>query len=262
MEGVRSFGHSWTEISAQIPGRPPLTCRNRWRVVSKKSDVQVAVSKEGNPSRTTTASTAPDSVRSQSVTDIAAVSQSTEFASGSGAAGTTESDSSNLEIDSDPSASSCSPAAEEDAGTNTTLGDMSHAFDSFLQEFYDSQNTSVMLPHLSNTTDQLGDSPDPANLLNQMFSGSMRLDSHIFGPNRSAERRAEQEAEATERRQDTGAAQTISEDNARSDRSKARSGLHQEQADIIENSLTEFPPTILSSDVASIRDPLAGEVHH
>ncbi|KAH8749930.1 Homeodomain-like protein, partial [Diaporthe sp. PMI_573] len=37
LEGVRSFGHSWSTISARIPGRPPLTCRNRWRVVSKKS---------------------------------------------------------------------------------------------------------------------------------------------------------------------------------------------------------------------------------
>ncbi|CAI6084403.1 hypothetical protein V2G26_020249 [Clonostachys chloroleuca] len=35
-EGVRSLGHRWAAISARLPGRPPLTCRNRWRNLSKQ----------------------------------------------------------------------------------------------------------------------------------------------------------------------------------------------------------------------------------
>ncbi|KAK1706595.1 Homeodomain-like protein, partial [Colletotrichum acutatum] len=30
-EGVRTLGHRWSALSAKLPGRPPLTCRNRWR---------------------------------------------------------------------------------------------------------------------------------------------------------------------------------------------------------------------------------------
>lgn len=32
---VQELGHSWSIISAGLPGRPPLTCRNRWRALSK-----------------------------------------------------------------------------------------------------------------------------------------------------------------------------------------------------------------------------------
>ncbi|KAK1714282.1 Homeodomain-like protein [Colletotrichum lupini] len=36
-EGVRTLGHRWSALSAKLPGRPPLTCRNRWRALSKTS---------------------------------------------------------------------------------------------------------------------------------------------------------------------------------------------------------------------------------
>ncbi|KAJ5291174.1 hypothetical protein N7478_000425 [Penicillium angulare] len=32
---VQELGHKWAAISARLPGRPPLTCRNRWRRLSK-----------------------------------------------------------------------------------------------------------------------------------------------------------------------------------------------------------------------------------
>lgn len=32
---VQELGHSWSIISVGLPGRPPLTCRNRWRALSK-----------------------------------------------------------------------------------------------------------------------------------------------------------------------------------------------------------------------------------
>ncbi|KAF6808182.1 transcription factor [Colletotrichum sojae] len=34
-EGVQTLGHRWSAISAKLPGRPPLTCRNRWRALSR-----------------------------------------------------------------------------------------------------------------------------------------------------------------------------------------------------------------------------------
>lgn len=39
---VQEKGHSWSLISAGLPGRPPLTCRNRWRALAKaKSNANV-----------------------------------------------------------------------------------------------------------------------------------------------------------------------------------------------------------------------------
>lgn len=35
-EGVQSLGHRWSAIATRLPGRPPLTCRNRWRNLSKQ----------------------------------------------------------------------------------------------------------------------------------------------------------------------------------------------------------------------------------
>ena len=35
-EGVRTLGNRWSAIAARLPGRPPLTCRNRWRNLSKQ----------------------------------------------------------------------------------------------------------------------------------------------------------------------------------------------------------------------------------
>lgn len=33
---VSEFGHRWAAIAADLPGRPPLTCRNRWRALYKQ----------------------------------------------------------------------------------------------------------------------------------------------------------------------------------------------------------------------------------
>ncbi|SPO06318.1 uncharacterized protein DNG_09007 [Cephalotrichum gorgonifer] len=35
--GVRDLGHSWTSVAARLPGRPPLTCRNRWRHLCRQN---------------------------------------------------------------------------------------------------------------------------------------------------------------------------------------------------------------------------------
>ncbi|EHY53313.1 hypothetical protein ABEF92_000100 [Exophiala dermatitidis] len=34
---VTKYGHRWSAISKGLPGRPPLTCRNRWRYLSRSS---------------------------------------------------------------------------------------------------------------------------------------------------------------------------------------------------------------------------------
>ena len=35
-EGVQSLGHRRSILATRLPGRPPLTCRNRWRNLSKQ----------------------------------------------------------------------------------------------------------------------------------------------------------------------------------------------------------------------------------
>ncbi|PSN70368.1 hypothetical protein BS50DRAFT_662592 [Corynespora cassiicola Philippines] len=35
-ESVMLLGRRWSNISARLPGRPPLTCRNRWRTLAKR----------------------------------------------------------------------------------------------------------------------------------------------------------------------------------------------------------------------------------
>lgn len=260
VEGVRSFGHSWSAISAQIPGRPPLTCRNRWRVVSKKS--QAVVSNEEVASRKITGITASDLVGSRSVTDNAAVSESTELASESRAAVAYEKDSPDLDVDSNPSISSRSEGRGVDVGTNATFDDMSHTFDSFLQELYESQNTSVMLPNLSNIAGLPGGSSDPAVTLNQNLEESVSLDAQVFDLNRSAERRAELEAETAELGRDTGAAQIITDDIASSDRSETHSDWHLEQPGGLDRNLTAFPMSTFSGGIAPTRRPVTGEIHH
>lgn len=37
-DAVRSLGHSWSAISTRLDSRPPLTCRNRWRALSRKEN--------------------------------------------------------------------------------------------------------------------------------------------------------------------------------------------------------------------------------
>ncbi|KAK1673678.1 Homeodomain-like protein [Colletotrichum godetiae] len=59
-EGVRSLGHRWSAISAKLPGRPPLTCRNRWRALSKTSKRStITEASPSNPSNTSNSSNAP-----------------------------------------------------------------------------------------------------------------------------------------------------------------------------------------------------------
>lgn len=258
MEGVQSFGHSWSAISAQIPGRPPLTCRNRWRVVSKKS--QAAVSMEGNASKKATSITTSDHARSQSISDNATVSQSNEFASGSTAAVAYNRDSPNLEVDSHPFLSSCSAVVEEGVGTDPSLGDPSHTFNSLMEEPYGSQHTSAMLSHLSDAVSLPGGSPGPSVVPSQSSYESALPHGHAFDPDRSAERQAELEAEAVERQRDAGSAQIVAEDGACSDRPTTQLDWYLEQADSLEDSLAAFPLPTLPGGTAPIRR--SREIHH
>ncbi|KAM5363530.1 hypothetical protein ACJZ2D_011973 [Fusarium nematophilum] len=49
-QGVASLGHRWAAISSRIPGRPPLTCRNRWRTLSRQSHSRQSKSQGTTPS--------------------------------------------------------------------------------------------------------------------------------------------------------------------------------------------------------------------
>ncbi|CAF3518627.1 unnamed protein product [Fusarium graminearum] len=49
-QGVAALGHRWVAISARIPGRPPLTCRNRWRTLSRLSHQRQSKSQGTTPS--------------------------------------------------------------------------------------------------------------------------------------------------------------------------------------------------------------------
>ena len=41
-DGVRDLGHRWTSVAARLPGRPPLTCRNRWRNLCRHEAAQAS----------------------------------------------------------------------------------------------------------------------------------------------------------------------------------------------------------------------------
>ncbi|KAJ5721108.1 uncharacterized protein N7483_009042 [Penicillium malachiteum] len=58
---VQELGHKWAAISAGLPGRPPLTCRNRWRRLSKD-----LLKQPEEPFNTPTPALGPDS---QSIAD-------------------------------------------------------------------------------------------------------------------------------------------------------------------------------------------------
>ncbi|RFN50704.1 putative bas1-transcription factor [Fusarium flagelliforme] len=49
-QGVATLGHRWVAISSRIPGRPPLTCRNRWRTLSRLSHQRQSKSQGTTPS--------------------------------------------------------------------------------------------------------------------------------------------------------------------------------------------------------------------
>ncbi|VUC26338.1 unnamed protein product [Clonostachys rosea] len=74
-DSVQSLGHRWSAISALFPGRPPLTCRNRWRHLSTK---QAMVSSDENDTSPSHAADTPqetlpdhDSGSLSSQTDLA-----------------------------------------------------------------------------------------------------------------------------------------------------------------------------------------------
>ncbi|CAH0051289.1 unnamed protein product [Clonostachys solani] len=49
-DSVQSLGHRWSAISSLFPGRPPLTCRNRWRHLSAKQAMVSSGEDSGSPS--------------------------------------------------------------------------------------------------------------------------------------------------------------------------------------------------------------------
>ncbi|KAE8155078.1 Homeodomain-like protein [Aspergillus avenaceus] len=46
---VTELGHKWAVIAAGLPGRPPLTCRNRWRKLSRGRDKSADWSSTDSP---------------------------------------------------------------------------------------------------------------------------------------------------------------------------------------------------------------------
>ncbi|PKS06223.1 hypothetical protein jhhlp_006969 [Lomentospora prolificans] len=65
-DGVRDLGHRWTSVAARLPGRPPLTCRNRWRNLCKqRATTDAAEGQETPPQRVESA--AESDVAGQSV---------------------------------------------------------------------------------------------------------------------------------------------------------------------------------------------------
>ena len=260
LEGVRSFGHSWSAISARIPGRPPLTCRNRWRVVSKRS--QRGDSEGGNAGHRTIGNRTPDPLRPQSLKENGTVSQSIDSGSQSTAAVANDEDSSNLELEADPFVSSYSAVTEGDLGTSSTLGDMAHSFDSFLREFYESQSTSALLTDMSNTVVLPEGSPGPAAVSNQSSHQGISPDVETFDQGRGTERRAELEAETMALRQHTEPVQIGVEGITPSGQAELYSDWHSEHAASLEGGPTAAALTNSPGRVAPTRRPLVREIHH
>lgn len=260
MEGVRSFGHSWSAISARIPGRPPLTCRNRWRAVSKRS--LAGSHGGGDAGRKSTDIATPDPVRRQSVTGNETISQSADVDSQSTAEVANDKDPPNPEVETDPFLSSLTAVTEDEFGTNSTFGYMSHSFDSFLQDFYESQSTSTMLPDLSSTVGLAEESPDPTVVSDQSRRERLPASAQIFDQSRNAERRAELEAEAAAHRHETGAAQIMTEEMPRSDQSESHSDWNLGQLDGLEGRLTALPLPDALGRSAPTRSTFSREIHH
>lgn len=65
---VKQLGHKWTVIAAGLPGRPPLTCRNRWRKLARNICSDIGFSQENSPmpqSSTENSRTSPSSQNSE-----------------------------------------------------------------------------------------------------------------------------------------------------------------------------------------------------
>lgn len=58
-QGVATLGHRWAAISSRIPGRPPLTCRNRWRTLSRHSHSRDGTKSQGNTPSSSTSHMSP-----------------------------------------------------------------------------------------------------------------------------------------------------------------------------------------------------------
>lgn len=157
---------------------------------------------------------------------------------------------------------SCSTVEEEVVGTNAALENPSQSFDSLMEELYESQHTSAMLSQLSDNISLPGGSPGPSVVASQRSRENILPDGHVFGLDRSAERQAELEAEMAERRQDSGSAQIVAEDSARSDRPNTQLDWYLEQANSLGDSLTTFPLTALPGGTAQTRRSPAREIHH
>ncbi|KAJ5653598.1 hypothetical protein N7490_000601 [Penicillium lividum] len=69
---VQELGHKWAAISAGLPGRPPLTCRNRWRRLSKELSRSDSASTRNDPHLTATpsATLSPTASRSNSISHL------------------------------------------------------------------------------------------------------------------------------------------------------------------------------------------------
>ncbi|KAJ5809388.1 uncharacterized protein N7503_001606 [Penicillium pulvis] len=78
---VQELGHKWAAISSGLPGRPPLTCRNRWRRLSKELS-RMPDSTSNTTSNTTSnephsiapAAISPRATRSKSISHLTNIS--------------------------------------------------------------------------------------------------------------------------------------------------------------------------------------------
>ncbi|KAJ5635582.1 uncharacterized protein N7484_008895 [Penicillium longicatenatum] len=66
---VQELGHKWAAISAGLPGRPPLTCRNRWRRLSKDL-LRNSDSTSNEPRSTAPATVSSTASRSNSISHL------------------------------------------------------------------------------------------------------------------------------------------------------------------------------------------------
>lgn len=80
LANVSKIGHKWTKISAALPGRPLLTCRNRYRALKNLKDSQSTMDDTTyRPSSESSTMVHPDHYRTRTPsTDIMPLNESTE----------------------------------------------------------------------------------------------------------------------------------------------------------------------------------------
>ncbi|KAJ5901069.1 hypothetical protein N7504_007062 [Penicillium tannophilum] len=79
---VQELGHKWAAISSGLPGRPPLTCRNRWRRLSKelsRMPDSTSNTTSNEPHSTAPVAISPRATRSKSISHLTNISYPMAF---------------------------------------------------------------------------------------------------------------------------------------------------------------------------------------